>query len=201
MTLKQMRYALAVAKFASVKEASRNLFISQPSLSESIKKLEEELGFEIFIRNRTGIKLTPDGEQFITQIQSVVDQVSNIEKHLKERKDRIPQLSISVIHYFFMAEVFSEIVNLFDRKNYEAYNLCMLDGGTLEVMEEVMNESSEIGIISYTEHNKAYIMRELHRLNLVSTEIISLKMCAFIRGSHPLADRSSVTKKDLERHP
>ena len=61
MTLKQMEYALVTAKCASLSEAAKQLYVSQPSLSEAIKKLEEELGFSIFIRERTGVTVTEAG--------------------------------------------------------------------------------------------------------------------------------------------
>ena len=74
MTLTQMRYAITVADSKSMNEAARNLFISQPSLSSSIKELEREAGIEIFRRTNRGICLTPDGEEFIGYARQVVEQ-------------------------------------------------------------------------------------------------------------------------------
>lgn len=60
MTLQQLRYAITIADSTSMNEAAKQLFISQPSLSSSIRDLEEELGMELFIRSSRGITLTPE---------------------------------------------------------------------------------------------------------------------------------------------
>ena len=65
MTVQQLKYILKVAEVGSITEAAKMLFISQPSLSNSIKDTEKEAGITIFHRSRTGITLTKDGaEQF-----------------------------------------------------------------------------------------------------------------------------------------
>lgn len=201
MTLKQMQYALVAAKCGSLSDASKRLYVSQPSVSEAIHNLEEELGFPIFLRERTGIVVTPEGEEFLNAVQSIVDQVGNIEKQYKKDTKQSLQFSVSVIHYFFMAEVFAELVNQLDGQDIRAYSLHFLDGGTLEVVDDVMNGLSEIGIMSFTEHNKIYIMRELKKKGLDCFEITSTRLYAFLRGNHPLARQGKLRLRDLEDYP
>ncbi len=65
ISVQQLKYVLKVAEVGSITEAAKLLFISQPSLSNSIKETEKETGITIFLRSRTGITLTKDGaEQF-----------------------------------------------------------------------------------------------------------------------------------------
>ena len=201
MTLKQMQYALVTAKCASLSEAAKVLYVSQPSVSEAIKKLEEELGFAIFRRERTGMIITKKGEEFLCAVQSIIDQVADIEKQYKHAEQQEVVTSISVIHYFFMGEVFAQMVNQLEREQVSAYQLRLIDAGTLEVIRHVADGNSELGIISYTDHNRAHIMRELRTSSLDCYEIISARLCAFLRGSHPLADRTQITMKDLEPYP
>ena len=201
MTLKQMEYALVTAKCASFSEAAKRLFVSQPSLSEAIRKLEDELGFPVFKRERTGVSVTVEGEEFLNAVQSILDQVANIERQYDRRSPQTVKTSVSVIHYFFMGEVFAEVVNRAQDREIPAYELRMLDAGTLEVIEDVVNGTSEVGIISYTEHNKTYIMRELRKMSLECFEMMSTRLYAFLRGGHPLARRTSITMKELEPYP
>lgn len=201
MTLKQMEYALITAKCASLSEAAKHLYISQPSLSESIKKLENELGFSIFYRERTGVTVTEDGEEFLNAIQNIIDQVTNIEKQYERHNQQLLETSISVIHYFFMGEVFAEMVNYADSLEIPAYQLRLLDADTLEVIRDVVEGDSEAGIISYTDHNRTYIMRELKKSSLDCYEIMSTRLYAFLRGNHPLAYKKAITMKDLEPYP
>ena len=74
MTLMQMKYAIAVADTKSMNEAARSLFITQPSLSASVKELENEIGIELFKRTNRGITVTPEGEEFLGYARQVVEQ-------------------------------------------------------------------------------------------------------------------------------
>ena len=67
MTLQQLRYALTIADCGSLNEAAKQLFLSQPSLSETMKELEQEIGLQIFLRSNRGIVITPEGEEFLRQ--------------------------------------------------------------------------------------------------------------------------------------
>ena len=71
MTTKQMDYCIELARTQSFSRGSENMFVSQPTFSYQIKLLEEEVGFEIFVRNGKGATLTPAGEQFVTYLSNM----------------------------------------------------------------------------------------------------------------------------------
>ena len=74
MTLQQLKYALTIADCGSMNEAAKQLFISQPSLSETMKELETEIGLDIFLRSNRGIVITPEGEEFLGYARQVTEQ-------------------------------------------------------------------------------------------------------------------------------
>ena len=74
MTLNQLKYAIEIEKKGSVNEAAKCLFVSQPSLTSSLKSLEQEVGFDIFMRSTSGMALTVKGEEFLGYAKSVVEQ-------------------------------------------------------------------------------------------------------------------------------
>ena len=74
MTIKQLEYVLAVAESGSLGQAAARLYVSQPTLSETIRNLEEEIGFDIFARSHSGMILTAQGEEFAADAQSLVEQ-------------------------------------------------------------------------------------------------------------------------------
>ncbi|MDG2175716.1 MAG: hydrogen peroxide-inducible genes activator [Gammaproteobacteria bacterium] len=78
ITLKQLRYYLVAAKYISLRQAARELKISQPSLSAQIQKLEETLGIELFERKRKGVTLTPLGRDLLKQAQQAVNSAESI---------------------------------------------------------------------------------------------------------------------------
>lgn len=71
MTTKQIDYCIELARTQSFSRGSENLFVSQPTFSYQIKLLEEEVGFDIFVRNGKGATLTPAGEQFVTYLSNM----------------------------------------------------------------------------------------------------------------------------------
>ena len=74
MTLQQLFYSITISESGSMNKAAESLFISQPTLTKSIKELESELGFSIFIRSGKGIELTNDGRDFIIYAKQVFQQ-------------------------------------------------------------------------------------------------------------------------------
>ena len=76
MTLQQIKYVIAIADSGSMNEAAKQLFVSQPSLSGSVKELEKELGFDLFIRSNKGIVITRDGEEFLGYARQVAQRVA-----------------------------------------------------------------------------------------------------------------------------
>ena len=74
MTLQQLKYVIEVSRSRSINKAAQNLFISQPSLSNALKELENEIGIIIFMRTNKGIILTPEGSEFLGYARQVVEQ-------------------------------------------------------------------------------------------------------------------------------
>jgi len=87
MTLTELRYIVAVARERHFGRAAEACFVSQPTLSVAIKKLEEELDVRIFERGANEIKVTPLGEEIVRQAQSVIEQASAIHEIAKRGKD------------------------------------------------------------------------------------------------------------------
>ena len=98
MTLMQMKYAIAVADTKSMNEAARSLFITQPSLSASVKELENEIGIELFKRTNRGITVTPEGEEFLGYARQVVEQYRLIESKYIEKENVRKKFSVSMQH-------------------------------------------------------------------------------------------------------
>jgi len=88
MTLTELRYIIAVAREKHFGRAAEACFVSQPTLSVSIKKLESELGVMIFERGGNEIALTPIGENIVQQAQRVLDAANQIKEIADQGRDR-----------------------------------------------------------------------------------------------------------------
>ena len=89
-------------------EAARSLFITQPSLSASVKELENEIGIELFKRTNRGITVTPEGEEFLGYARQVVEQYRLIESKYIEKENVRKKFSVSMQHYSFAVQAFVE---------------------------------------------------------------------------------------------
>ena len=95
MTLTQLRYVIAIADTHSMNEAARTLFIAQPSLSQAMKELEEEIGISLFNRSNRGVKMTPEGEEFLGYARQVVEQCRLLEDRYIEKKNSKKRFGVS----------------------------------------------------------------------------------------------------------
>src|SRR3978361_2093296 len=99
MTLTELRYIVAVARERHFGRAAEACFVSQPTLSVSIKKLEEELDVKIFERGANEVTVTPLGEEIVRQAQSVIEQAAAIKEIAKRGKDPVSgPLRLGVIY-------------------------------------------------------------------------------------------------------
>jgi LysR family hydrogen peroxide-inducible transcriptional activator len=99
MTLTELKYIVAVAREKHFGRAADACFVSQPTLSVAIKKLEEELEVKIFERNANEVSVTPLGEEIVRQSQSVLEQAAQIKEIAKRGKDPLSgALKLGVIY-------------------------------------------------------------------------------------------------------
>lgn len=99
MTLTELRYVVAVARERHFGRAAEACFVSQPSLSLAIKKLEEELDLKIFERGGSEVSVTPLGEAIVRQAQVVIEQAAAIKEIAKSGKDPLSgPLKLGIIY-------------------------------------------------------------------------------------------------------
>ncbi|WP_211827448.1 hydrogen peroxide-inducible genes activator [Kistimonas asteriae] len=89
MTLTELRYIVALAQERHFGKAAERCFVSQPTLSVGVKKLEDELGIAIFERSKTAVRVTPLGEKVIEQAQKVLEETSAIKEIASMGKDQL----------------------------------------------------------------------------------------------------------------
>lgn len=198
MTLTQLRYVIEVANSSSMNEAARNLFISQPSLSSSVKDLEEEVGVELFKRTNRGISMTPEGEEFIGYARQVVEQYQLIEARFISKEQVRKKFSVSMQHYSFAVNAFVEMVKQFGMDEYE---FAIHETKTYEVIEDVRNFRSEIGILYINDFNRKVLTKLFHESGLEFHEILECGIYVYMWKGHPLADSELLTLEELADYP
>lgn len=198
MKLQQLRYVVKVAECGSITEASRRLFVSQPSITASIRDLEDEMGVHIFERTNKGVIVSEEGETFLGYARQVLDQADLLEGKYKGTSEQVPHFSVSCQHYSFAVNAFVDVIREFDAARYD---FTLREEQTHEIIEDVAHMKSELGILYLSEHNREVIERMLAANELVFEGLFCATPHVFVCADHPLADHASVTLEDLEDYP
>lgn len=198
MTLQQLKYMIEIVNCGSINKAAKRLYITQPSLSSAIKELEREIGVELFIRTPKGITLTVDGTEFLGYARQVVEQAGLLEKRYLNKKPSRQLCSISTQHYAFAVNAF---VNMIKQSSADEYEFTLRETRTNEIIEDVRNLRSEIGILYMNPFNRKIIEKMLRENRLDFHPLFKAKPHIFISTENPLSCREFVTLEDLEEYP
>jgi len=198
MTLQQLKYAIEVAKWGSINIAAQKLFITQPSLSNAIKELENEINILIFERTNRGVSLTVDGAEFLGYARQVIEQSELLEKRYFNSQPSAQHFSVSTQHYAFAVNAFVDLIREYGLDEYEFQ---LRETRTYEVINDVKNLRSEIGILYINEFNAKVLNKMFKENNLQFTTLLVARPHVFISVNNPLARQKTVRLEDLEDYP
>lgn len=197
MTLQQLKYALTIAECGSMNEAAKKLFISQPSLSESVRDLEQELGFQIFSRSNRGIVIAPAGEEFLGYARQVTEQFSLLTARYIDKQSK-EKFSVSMQHYSFAVKAFVDTVKA---AGIDSYEFAIHETTTYDVLENVRNFKSEIGVLYLNDFNEKVMMKMIREMGLEFQELFCCDTYVFLWSGHPLAGQEVIAMEELDEYP
>ena len=198
MTLVQLKYVIAVAGQNSLNDAAKVLFISQPSLSSAIHSLENEIGFDIFIRSKNGITLTTKGAEFIGYAKSVMEQYELLDAKYISQTEVKKTFSVSMQHYTFAVNAFVELVKQYGMDEYEFE---VHETKTHEVIDNVKNRKSEIGILYLNDFNRNVLNKLFAEYELQFQPLLECGVYVYMWKGHPLAERKEIALEELDEYP
>ena len=198
MTLRQLRYIIAVAECGSISAAAEKLLVAQPSLSKAVAELEEEMGITVFFRTPKGIHLSEEGSKFLSYARQVVEQAELLEEQYKGGHRARRVFSISAQHYSFVVNAFVELVRELGEERYE---FTLRESRTHDIIEDVRTSRSELGVIFLSSFNRRVILRIVENADLRFTPLFIASPHVFVSRRNPLAGKSSVTLADLKPFP
>jgi len=187
MTLTELKYIVAVARERHFGKAAEACYVSQPTLSVAIKKLEEELELKLFERSAGEVTVTPLGEQIVQQAQTVLDQAAAIKEIAKRGKDPLAgPLNLGVI-YTIGPYLLPDLV----RQNIARtpqMPLVLQENFTVKLLE--MLRAGEIDC--------AVMAEPFPDTGLAMAQLYDEPFMAVVPAGHPLAVRNSVTSDELK---
>lgn len=198
MTLLQLKYALTISDVGSMSKAADQLFVSQPTLTSAMKELEAELGITIFTRTTKGVSLTNEGIEFLRYARQVYQQYELLESKYGSKRNVKQKFAVSTQHYSFVDKAFVEMVKQFDTLSFE---FAIRETKTADVIRDVGEQRSEIGILFQSDFNGRIIHKMLKDLDLEFHKLVECRAYVYLWRGHPLAKETSLSLKQLADYP
>ena len=177
----------------SISKASRNLFISQPSLSNIVTELEEELQFRIFDRGSNGVTLTSEGNKFMLSAKIILSEYNTI--RLIPREIHENNLSICCTYSQFFMQAFMDFKNSDPKLGYQD---SIRETGIKFISTHLLDLSNRLAFYYSFRTRSQLVQQEFEKYNLVSQRIaenVPLKVC--MSNNNPLANRDVLAMNDL----
>ena len=183
MRIQQLEYLERIVEAGSINEAAKRLFLTQPSLSNAVKELENEMGIQIFQRSSGGISLTAEGREFMTYSKQILDQVNLMNERYKNGQQRKQSFSVSAQHYAFVVHAFVELIK---SVNANEYQFTLRETETQNIFNDLAQFKSELGILYTNGFNQKIMQRLFKENNLVFTPLFVAKPHIFVSRYNPL---------------
>jgi len=188
MTLTELRYIVAVARERHFGRAAEACFVSQPTLSVSVKKLEGELGTQIFERGGTEVALTPIGEQLVAQAQRILDETAKMKGIAEQGKDPLTgPLKAGVIYTigpYLLPKIVMALI-----KEHPQMPLILSENYTVKLLEQLRTGELDVAILA-----EPFDTTGLDIVPLYDEEFL-----VAVPKAHPWAQRKTIESVDLKQ--
>ncbi|TDP72406.1 hydrogen peroxide-inducible genes activator [Roseateles toxinivorans] len=188
MTLTELRYIVAVAREKHFGRAAEACFVSQPTLSVAIKKLEEELDLKIFERGASEVSVTALGEEIVRQAQMVIEQAAAIKEIAKRGKDPLAgALRLGIIYTigpYLLPQLVRSVI-----ERYPQMPLMLQENFTVKLLEMLRTGELDCAIMAEPFPDTGLAVAPLYDEPFVVA----------VPANHPLAARESISSEELKR--
>ncbi|MDP3085777.1 MAG: LysR substrate-binding domain-containing protein [Rubrivivax sp.] len=187
MTLTELKYIVAVAREKHFGRAAEACFVSQPTLSVAIKKLEEELDVKLFERGGAEVSVTPLGEQIVRQAQAVIEQAQAIREIAKLGKDPVSgPLRLGIIYTigpYLLPDLVRQAID-----SVPQMPLMLQENFTVKLLEMLRTGELDCAILA----------EPFPDTGLAVAPLYDEPFLAAVPNKHPLAQRKSVSAEELK---
>jgi len=191
MKLHQLQYVVKVAQYRNFSKAAKALFISQPSLSQQILKLEQELDVNIFVRRPNSITLTPKGEMFVKEAEEILQKIDSMMRQMaKHHSQDHGSIKIGVSWIWGYVGINTHLDHF--QEKYPGIDLILDPAGTVTLLKLLEERRYDCVFVSPTAE---YI--ETHK-ELFFHKLVRDHYTCIIPNGHRLADKKSISINDLK---
>lgn len=179
LSLREIEYVLTVANEENITRASEKLYIAQPSLSQAIKKIENEVGYQLFTRIKNKIKLTEEGELFVEAGSQINKTIRDLQNRLNEHS----QLSfghLAIGMPFHLGAILIPNVLAVFRKQYPNVKINLYENTSSELEQMILNGSVDLAVMPLPIENQ----------NICYKPLITSRMMLIIPKDNPVCSHS-----------
>jgi len=186
MTIQQMEYIVALDTYRHFVKAAEHCFVTQPTLTMQVKKLEDEIGISIFDRKKTPLEPTELGETIVLKARSILREVHQLKELVNDEKDNLSgTFKIGII-----PTVAPYLIPLFAMnfaKKYPATKLVFNELKSEDMVDALNSDQIDLGIL----------VTPLEEQNLREVSLYHEPFTVFTSKDHPLAKQNSVSEKQI----
>lgn len=195
MNILHLKYAVEISKTKSISKAAENLYMGQPNLSRAIKELEESLGITIFERTTKGIRVTPDGEEFLQYAKSIISQVEDVEAMYRNGHVKKQKFSACVPRASYISYAMAEFAKHIDTQT--PADIFYKETNSMRTINNILNDTFNLGIVRYQTAFEKYYKSLFSAKKLVTETITEFNYCLLMSREHPLADKDDIELPEL----
>lgn len=201
MNLQTLRYVVTIAQTGSLSKASQYLFVSQSTLSRSVKELEQQLGISLFFRTNQGVQVTHDGEEFISRANQILMDISALEgQYLHSGRQEQSSLLVATQRCYAVIRVLALYYQQYFADK-DLVNMVIKEETTQNILQLVSSGTFGVGIFHYTSDQAEEVRQKCQELGLDGEVIHRSPVVAQVDKGHPLANRQTVHLEDLLSYP
>ena len=173
------------------------LDVAAPNISRSIKELESDLGITIFERTQNGMKLTPDGEEFLDFARSIVGQIDRVENYYKKGYPRKQTFSLSAPRASYVCEAFAEFSKSLSK---EAAEIFYKETNSQRTLNNMITHDYKLGIVRYAENYDMYFKAMLEEKGFTYELITEFTYKIIMSKDSPLAKLDAISSENLREY-
>lgn len=186
MELRQLEYFQMASRLRNITRAAERLRVSQPNITVAIKKLEAELGIQLFDRSQKQLSLTPEGAVFLNRVELALRNIQDAVLEVNDYK-QLQKGTIKIgIPPMMGAYLFPRIFSSFQRR-YSHLDIFMHEEGSMSIREQLERDELDFGIVIISGASN-----HLQLLPMAKSQVV----CC-VPESSPLANKSSISLEDI----
>jgi len=189
MEFRQLKHFVAIVETGSISAAARHLYLAQPAISASIKKLESELNMPLLHRRERGVSLTEAGQQFLQHAKQILQQAKDA-KLAMQAIEGLDQGDVEIGVPPMLGSYFFPPLLMAFKHQYSALRLNVIDSGTRSIRQKLLDGDLELGVVA--DHD---LPPEFDSGKLIREEMV---VC--MAADHPLAEFEQIEYRDFLKH-